>query len=413
MNPRLARLQPYPFERLRELLKDGVPPAHLSPIPLSIGEPRHTPPPFVLEALARELPSIAQYPTTVGSLELRSACRDWLLRRFDLPAGSIDPQTHVLPVNGTREALFAIAQAVIDATPDHKGRPPLVAMPNPFYQIYEGAALLAGAEPLFLDTPAEQGFLPDLDQIASDTWDQVQLLYLCSPGNPAGAVMSEAQLARALDLADKHDFIVVTDECYAEIFFDETSPPPSLLGAAWRSGRQDFSRCLVFHSLSKRSNLPGLRSGFVAGDARLINDFLLYRTYHGCSMPPPTQVASTLAWADDAHVLANRDAYRAKFRAVQEILQDVADIEIPAGGFYLWMNVGGRWSGDDERFVRDLFVDQHITVVPGSYLARPSQGAGPSTTHTNPGQGRVRISLVASLEDCIEAAHRIRRQLQG
>jgi N-succinyldiaminopimelate aminotransferase len=265
---------------------------------------------------------------------------------------------------------------------------------------------LAGAEPLFLDTPAERGFFPDLAAVSAETWDRVQLLYLCSPGNPAGAVMTEAQLREALALAERHDFIVVTDECYAEIFFDEAEPPPSLLGAAWRAGRTDFARCLVFHSLSKRSNLPGLRSGFVAGDARILQDFLLYRTYHGCSMPPPTQAASTLAWRDDAHVRANRDAYRAKFLAVKDILGDLIEIEIPAGGFYLWLDVGPRWHHDDERFVQALFAQEHITVVPGSYLARDA-GQG------NPGRGRVRISLVASLDDCIEAAHRIRRLLQG
>jgi N-succinyldiaminopimelate aminotransferase len=413
MNPRLARLQPYPFERLRELLKDGSPPPNLSPIPLSIGEPRHAPPPFVLDTLARELAGVAQYPTTLGTLALRRACAEWLKRRFTLPADSVDPDTHILPVNGTREALFAIAQAIVDPTPDRQGQAPLVAMPNPFYQIYEGAALLAGAEPLFLDTPAEQGFLANLDQISPETWARVQLLYLCSPGNPAGAVMSERELTRALDLADEHNFIVVTDECYAEIYFDESAPPPSILGAAWRSGRRDFSRCLAFHSLSKRSNLPGLRSGFVAGDAALIKDFLLYRTYHGCSMPPPTQEASALAWADDAHVLANREAYRAKFLAFKDILHDVAEIDIPAGGFYLWLKVDDRWGGDDEKFVRDLYVDQHITVVPGSYLARRTQLTDAQNSFGNPGRGRVRISLVASLDDCIEAAQRIRRQLQG
>ncbi len=406
MNSLLHYLQPYPFERLRLLLKDCVPPAGLKPIPLSIGEPRHAPPDFVLEALTRELPGVAQYPTTLGNLDLRAACAEWLQRRFSLPVGAVNPDTQVLPVNGTREALFAIAQAVIDTQAPMNGRRPLVAMPNPFYQIYEGAALLAGAEPLFLDTPASQGYLPDLSAVSADTWDRVQLLYLCSPGNPAGAVMSEAALIEAIELAEKHDFIIATDECYAEIFFDEAAPPPSLLGAAWRAGRRSFERCLVFHSLSKRSNLPGLRSGFVAGDACILKDFLLYRTYHGCSMPPPTQVASTLAWRDDAHVRANRDEYRAKFLAVKEILGTHAEIEIPPGGFYLWLKTPGRWAGDDERFVQDLFATQHITVVPGSYLARDG-GSG------NPGQGRVRISLVASLADCIEAAHRIRQLLQG
>lgn len=404
MNARLGRLQAYPFERLAALKAGITPPAGLAHIALSIGEPKHPPPAFVLDELKESLAGLGSYPATAGTPALKSACARWLERRFALDPGSVG-SANVLPVNGTREALFAFAQAVVDrdraataAVGLGTATRPLVAMPNPFYQIYEGAALLAGAEPFFIDTPAANGFLPDLAAVPGSVWERVQLLYLCSPGNPAGAVMSIAQWQQALALAERYDFLIAADECYAELFADESQPPPSLLNAAVASGRLGFERCVVFHSLSKRSSLPGLRSGFVAGDARVLEQFLLYRTYHGCAMPLPTQAASVTAWNDEAHVLANRRLYREKFAGVVPILAPHLCFEPPQGGFYLWADVGG----DDEIWARDLYARQNVTVLPGSYLARAVHGV-------NPGAGRVRISLVARLAECVEAAERIVR----
>ena len=396
MNRDLDKLLPYPFERLAQLKAGVTPPADLAHIALSIGEPKHAPPAFVLETLRDAMAGFGSYPTTVGTPELRAACGRWLERRFGFAPQSIGA-AQVLPVNGTREALFAIAQAVVDRS-KARGGAPLVAMPNPFYQIYEGAALLAGAEPFFIDTRAEDGFLPDLDAVPASVWDRCQLLYLCNPGNPAGAVMDLALLQRVLTLAERHDFVVAADECYADIYPDESAPPPSLLSAALALGDAAFRRCLVFHSLSKRSSLPGLRSGFVAGDAQLLGRFLLYRTYHGCSMPLPTQAASIAAWGDESHVIENRRLYREKFSRVAPLLAPHLDFVLPEGGFYLWAGV----HGDDEIFTRELFAQENVTVVPGSYLARPVDGI-------NPGAGRVRISLVAEVDECIEAAHRIVR----
>jgi N-succinyldiaminopimelate aminotransferase len=393
MNPRLASLRPYPFERLRNLLAGAVPPADLRAIPLSIGEPKHAPPAFIGEALTRALPTLGSYPLAIGLPELRAAVADWLVRRFPLPAGSVRPEDMVLPVNGTREALFAFVQAAVDAS-----RPrPAVLMPNPFYQIYEGAALLAGAEPVFLDCDPKLGHLPDLDAVDAATWNRCQVLFLCSPGNPTGAVMPEDYLRRALELSARHGFLVAADECYSEIYLDESRPPPGLLSAAHAAGNTEFERCVVFHSLSKRSSVPGLRSGFVAGDARVLADFRLYRTYHGCAVPVHTQLASIPAWRDEEHVRENRRLYREKFAQVVPILREVLDVEVPAGAFYLWVEVG-----DDEAFTRGLFERQHVTVLPGSYLARDTAGG-------NPGRGRVRISLVASVADCVDAAERIVR----
>ena len=403
MNPHLTELQAYPFERLAKLKTGIVPPAHLTHIPLSIGEPKHAPPDFVLQVLRDSLAGLGQYPSTVGLPELRSACARWLERRFGLGADRVGLDA-VLPVNGTREALFAFAQAVIDPTAKS-----LVAMPNPFYQIYEGAALLAGATPYFFDTPADNSFLPDLDAIPAAVWERVRLLYLCSPGNPGGAVMSIDQLRCAIELADKHDFIIASDECYAELYADEAYPPPSLLNAALAAGHSNFERCVVFHSLSKRSSLPGLRSGFVAGDPTVLRDFLLYRTYHGCAMPVPTQLASIAAWNDDEHVKANRALYREKYTRVLPILAPHLDVIQPAGGFYLWPNVGG----DDAAFTRELFARQNVTVVPGSYLARTTRNGLIDSSGSNPGAGRVRISLVANVEDCVMAAGRIADFTQG
>jgi N-succinyldiaminopimelate aminotransferase len=395
MNPGFLQLAAYPFERLADLKAGLVPPPGLKHIPLSIGEPRHAPPQFVIDKLRAHLTELGSYPATRGIPELRHAAARWAERRFALPVNVIDGDTQVLPVTGTREALFAFVQAVVDShTPVQR---PLVLMPNPGYQVYEGAALLAGAEPCYLNTTAANGFLPDLDAVSADVWRRCQLLFLCSPANPVGSIMSLAYLQRALQLAAQYDFVIASDECYADIFDDESQPPPSLLSAAIAMGNPSFARCMTFHSLSKRSSLPGLRSGFVAGAADLIKPFLLYRTYHGCAMSVPTQHASSVAWGDDEHVVANRALYRRKFDRVIPILAPVVNVQRPAGGFYLWLHVGG----DDAAFTAGLFAAQNITVVPGSYLARDAHGS-------NPGNGYIRISLVASEDECIQAAQRIR-----
>ncbi len=396
MNPRLDLLHAYPFERLARLKTGVTPPAGLSHIAMSIGEPQHAPPSFVLDTLRDSLHRLGSYPATAGLPELRASAARWLERRFGLPAQSVKPDM-VLPVNGTREALFAFVQAVVD-----QSIAPIVAMPNPFYQIYEGAALLAGAEPYFLDTVAASGYVPDLDAVDDSVWRRCQILFLCSPGNPSGAVLSLDFLRHALQLAERHDFVIAADECYTEIYLDERSPPPGLLQAALAAGHDRFQRCMVFHSLSKRSSVPGLRSGFVAGDPQLVSRFLLYRTYHGSAMAVPTQLASIAAWDDDAHAAANRGLYQQKFDKVVPILSNVLEFERPAGAFYLWAAVGG----DDERFARDLFARRNVTVLPGSYLARAAHGS-------NPGAGRVRISLVPGVADCIEAAERIRTLVAG
>ena len=396
MNPDLDKLQPYPFEKLNRLKAEVTPPAGLPHIALSIGEPKHQPPAFVAQALVDALAGLANYPLTKGRLELRQTMGSWLERRFELSAGSIDPEHHVLPVAGTREALFAFAQAVVDRTCNA-----LVLCPNPFYQIYEGAALLAGAQPYFLNTTAEHGFLPDLDSVPVEVWRRTQLIYLCTPGNPTGAVAPLHLLQRLIALADEHDFIIASDECYSELYFDEQRPPPGLLQAAAAMGRDDYRRCVVFHSLSKRSNLPGLRSGFVAGDAALLRRFLLYRTYQGCALPPHTQAASLVAWQDEDHVKANRDLYREKFDAVLAILEPVLEVSRPDAGFYLWAHT----PQDDTHFAQQLFARENVTVLPGSYLSRDAHGS-------NPGQRRIRMALVAEPAECIEAAQRIRRYLE-
>lgn len=397
MNPNLPKLKPYPFERLARLKSGVAPPAGKQHIALSIGEPRHAPPAFVIDALTRHMDGLAAYPQAKGVPELREAIAAWLNRRFGLAPGMLDPERHIVPVSGTREGLFSFVQAVID--PAAK---PLVLMPNPFYQIYEGAAFLAGAEPYYLNTTAENGFLPDLDAVPESVWRRAQVLFLCSPGNPTGAVMDKAYLAKALDLADRYDFVIAADECYSEIYFDENAPPPGLLEVCRETGRDDFRRAVVFHSLSKRSNVPGLRSGFVAGDAAIIQPFLLYRTYHGCAMPLPAQLASVEAWNDDAHVVENRTRYRQKFRDALEILGAVTDIELPPAAFYLWM----KTPVDDETFVRRLFAEQNLTLLPGSYLSRDTAGG-------NPGKGYVRISLVPGVDECREAMQRIREFMKN
>lgn len=397
MNPHLDQLHPYPFEKLALLTAGVTPPADLKRIAFTIGEPQHEAPQVVLDALSGALKGVSKYPATKGDLSLRQAIADWCEWRFKLPAAAMNAETQVLPVNGTREALFAIVQTLVDAS-----RPAKVVMPNPFYQIYEGAALLAGGQPHYLSCTAENGFQPDFTQVPAEVWRDTQLVFICSPGNPTGALLSLEQQKKLLELADEHDFVICADECYSEIYFDENNPPPGLLQACAESGRLDFSRCLVFHSLSKRSNLPGLRSGFVAGDAQLIQAFLRYRTYHGCAMPPHHQVASQVAWQDETHVKANREIYRAKFNAVLDILQPVMDIQRPDAGFYLWPVT----PVDDELFTRRLLETQNLGVLPGRYLSREVDGL-------NPAVGRIRMALVAELEECIEGAQRLRRFIEA
>ena len=398
MNPDLNRLQPYPFEKLAALKAGLEPPIGLDPIALSIGEPRHPTPSLIHESVLSHLHGLANYPTTKGLPALREAIAAWLTRRFGLPADSLDPERQVLPVNGTREALFSFAQAVVDRA---KTRP-LVMMPNPFYQIYEGAALLAGAEPHFLNCAEDNAFVPDFDAVDALQWRRCQLLYLCSPGNPSGAVIDIDTLRKLIDLAHRYDFIIAADECYSEIYFDEERPPVGLLQAAAAMGNTAYRRCMVFHSLSKRSNAPGLRSGFVAGDADIIDAYFRYRTYHGCAMPLQHQAASIAAWRDEQHVRANRDAYREKFDAVLEILAPVLEVYRPEAGFYLW----ARTPIDDADFAAGLYASGNVTVLPGSFLSR-------DTADGNPGAKRVRMALVAELDECVDAARRIRSYIES
>jgi len=397
MNPDLASLHPYPFEKLARLKQDCTPPADKMHIALSIGEPKHPTPGFITEAFLEHAHGLSIYPTTIGTIELRDSIANWLNTRFNL-SDSADASRHVLPVNGTREALFAFAQAVVNRSAPQ----PLVVMPNPFYQIYEGAALLAGAEPHFLNCDADNHFIPDFANVSADIWDRCQLLYLCSPGNPTGAVIDQATLTTLIDLAHKHDFIIAADECYSELYFDEDNAPVGLLEAAVKAGFTDFSHCVVFHSLSKRSNAPGLRSGFVAGDEKIIKDFLRYRTYHGCAMPPATQSASLVAWSDEQHVIANRELYREKFAAVLDILSPIMNVSLPEASFYLWAETPIA----DTDFAQRLFDEQNVTVLPGSFLAR-------ETDKGNPGANRIRLALVAPLAECIEAAHRIKHLIEN
>ncbi len=392
MNPNLDRLQPYPFEKLRALNAAVEPNPALPHIALSIGEPKHEPPAFVLQTLVDNLPQLAKYPATVGVPELRHAISDWACQRFKLSRTSLT-ESHVLPVNGTREALFSFTQACVTGG--------AVLMPNPFYQIYEGATLLAGAEPVFLNCAEDNGFVPDFDAVSPATWQRCQMLFLCSPGNPTGAVLNSGTLQKLIELADRYDFVIASDECYSELYFDEQQPPVGLLQVCAEIGRDDFRRCVVFHSLSKRSNLPGLRSGFVAGDREILQKFLLYRTYHGCALPVPTQLASIAAWNDEAHVEANRQLYREKFDAVLGILGDLLDVQKPDASFYLWP----RTPVADTEFAHRLFATQNVTVLPGRFLAR-------TTEQGNPGENRVRMALVASMDECVEAAQRIKTFVQ-
>ncbi len=389
MNPDLELLQPYPFERLRQLLATNRPPETLAAINLSIGEPKHATPQLIFEALAAAFPTLSSYPNTLGSEALREAIAAWLARRYAL--ARIDAATQVMPVAGSREALFAFAQTVVDRT-----RPARVAAPNPFYQIYEGAALLAGAQPLFLPCTPENGFRMDFSAVDRSTWSQVQLIYVCSPGNPHGRVMPLEEWQGLFELADRHDFVIASDECYSEIYFDEAAPPLGGLQAAATLGRSGFERLVVFGSLSKRSNAPGLRSGFVAGDAALLRQFFLYRTYHGTALGPAVQAASVAAWRDEAHVVENRRKYATKFRHATPLVQQVLQTTMPEAAFYLW----ARTPIDDAEFARRLHAQHNVTVLPGSYLSRTRDGF-------NPGCGFVRIALVAEEAEVMEAARRI------
>jgi N-succinyldiaminopimelate aminotransferase len=389
MNPDLDRLQPYPFERLRQLFIGVTPPAHLAPINLSIGEPRHATPPFILEAYARALPGLANYPLTAGVPELREAIAAWAKRRFHLTA--LDPATQVLPVSGSREALFSFAQAVVDRTRDA-----LVVAPNPFYQIYEGAALLAGARPAYLPTTAANGFRMEFERLKPAQWSEVQLVYVCSPGNPTGRVLTLDEWAALFELSDRHGFIIASDECYSEVYFDEAEPPLGSLQAAAQLGREGYPRLVMFSSLSKRSNVPGMRSGFVAGDAEVIAKFLLYRTYHGCAMGPPAQAASIAAWNEETHVVENRRLYAQKFAQATPVIAQKLECSKPDAAFYLW----ARTPIDDAEYARRLYAERNVTVLPGSYLSR-------TVDDENPGTGHVRIALVASPTEVAEAAARI------
>ena len=397
MNPGLKYCHPYPFEKLAQLKHGVTAPEGKPHISLSIGEPTHPTPAFIQDALFEHIKGLGTYPTTKGILGLRKAIADWLGLRFKIPCDAINPETQVLPVSGTREALFSIAQCVVDASQANLTKKPIVIMPNPFYQIYEGAALLAGAEPYFLNTVEANGYLPDFDSVSEAIWQRCFVIYICSPGNPSGAVMPQADQEKLIHLAEKYDLIIASDECYSELYDDEANPPVGLLQTAYAMGNTTFKRCLVFHSLSKRSNAPGLRSGFVAGDADILRPYFQYRTYQGCAMPLPTQQASILAWQDEAHVIENRQLYRTKFAAFIDILSDVCDIHKPAASFYVWL----KTALNAEEFAQQLFAQQNVTVLPGSYLSREFSGI-------NPGQNHVRIALVAPLADCIEAAHRIK-----
>ena len=396
MNPHLNLLQPYPFQRLRDLFQGLTPNPDFRHVNLSIGEPKHETPSIISEALANNLSGLASYPTTVGTPALREAINQWLQRRYRIPALDIDKA--ILPVNGSREALFAFAQAVVDTSGSQQ---PVVISPNPFYPIYEGAAFLAGAMPYFINTTPENDFVMDLTQVPADILRRTQLVYVCSPGNPSGKVMDIQAWKTLFELSDQYGFVIASDECYSEIYFDEAHPPVGALQAAHQLGR-DFSRVVMFSSLSKRSNVPGMRSGFVAGDAALIEKFALYRTYHGCAMNPAVQAASVVAWNDETHVIHNRSLYSEKFHAVTPVLQQVwTQTQLPDAAFYLWINT----QQDDTQVARKLYQDLNITVLPGSFLAREAHGL-------NPGKNFIRMALVAPTAETIEAAHRIRDYLK-
>lgn len=395
MNQNLDLLQPYPFQKLKKLLADTSRSASFKPVDLHIGEPKHSTPDFIRQTMIQHLDGLASYPTTQGSLALRQSIANWLMQRYHLPV--INPETEVIPVNGSREALFSFAQAVVDTT---RNESPAVICPNPFYQIYEGAALLAGAQPQFINTAAEDHFRLNYAQLPENIWKQAQLIYVCSPGNPTGSVMTMNEWQQLFELSDHYGFIIAADECYSEIYPDENNPPLGALEAAHRLGRSGFSRLVVFNSLSKRSNVPGLRSGFVAGDAQILKKYLLYRTYQGCAMNPASQAASTAAWNDESHVAENRRMYREKFSQVKSLLTGTLAIRLPDASFYLWI----KTPVSDTEFTKRLYRDYNVTVLPGSYLGRNVRGI-------NPGENFVRIALVAPLDACMDAAGRIKNLL--
>lgn len=388
MNPALGRLHPYPFEKLAALFADLTPPSDLPNISLSIGEPKHAAPEFVKQALIDSLQHLSTYPTTKGLLSLRQAIATWLTKRFHLQ--NVNPDTQVIPVSGTREALFSFVQAAVD-----RDLSPKVVMPNPFYQIYEGAAILAGATPYLVNCTADNDYLGDWDRIPNTVWAQTQLVFVCTPGNPTGAVMPADKLKRLIELSDEYGFAIASDECYSELYFDQA--PIGLLEVCAQMGRHDFKNCVVFHSLSKRSNLPGLRSGFVAGDARLLGRYLQYRTYHGAALPVQHQLASQVAWQDETHVEANRVLYRQKFDLFLSELGDRLPFKKPDAGFYFWLPVD-----NDEDFARQLYREANITVLAGRYLSRETQDG-------NPGANHVRMALVADIAQCEQAIERIKR----
>ena len=399
MNPLLSRLQPYPFERLRQLHADITPNSVYKPISLGIGEPRHATPQLIKDALTSSLAGLANYPGTLGEPKLRQTMSDWLARRYG--GLKVDPATQILPVNGSREALFSLAQTVLDASQPGA----TVVCPNPFYQIYEGAALLAGAQTWFAPSEPARNFGIDWAAVPEAVWATTQLVFVCSPGNPAGAVMSLPEWELLFKLSDRYGFVIASDECYSEIYFRD-EPPLGGLQAASQLGRHDFKNLISLTSLSKRSNVPGLRSGFVAGDASIIKSFLLYRTYHGSAMSPIVQAASIAAWSDEQHVIENRALYREKFARVTPLLASVMDVVLPDAGFYLWAAIPEVFKGSDTAFSRELLALYNVVVLPGSYLARDAQGF-------NPGAGRIRMALVAGTAECVEAAERIVQFIQS
>ena len=392
VNPLLAKLQPYPFEKLRQLFSGVTPNPAYQAISLGIGEPKHPTPAFIQQAVTDHLSGLASYPTTAGSDALRATIAGWLERRYGLP--KLDPAHQILPVNGSREALFALAQTVVNPSPGA-----LVLCPNPFYQIYEGAAYLAGAQPYFVNSDPLRNFAPDFKSVPADVWPQVQLLFICSPGNPTGAVLSLADWKELFELSDRYGFVIAADECYSEIYFKAEAPLGSM-EAAHQLGRTGYPRLIAFSSLSKRSNVPGMRSGFVAGDAEILKKFLLYRTYHGSAMSPTIQAASIMAWNDEQHVVENRAKYIEKFSQVTPLLQTVLDVALPDAGFYLWARVDQSPAISDTDYAKRLYAEYNVTVLPGSYLARDAHGV-------NPGRNFVRMALVAEVDECLEAARRI------
>ena len=399
MNQNLNLLQPYPFQRLRDLFKGTTPNPAYAPINLSIGEPKHATPQLIKDALVDNLAGLANYPTTIGALTLREAISNWISRRYGV--APLNPETAILPVTGSREALFAFAQLIVDRSKPN----PVVISPNPFYQIYEGAAFLAGAEPYFLNTLPENDHAMDFASVPTDVLNRTQLVYVCSPGNPSGKVMSLAQWKVIFDLSDQYGFVIAADECYSEIYFDESQPPLGALQAAHQLNRS-YKNLVVFSSLSKRSNVPGMRSGFVAGDEKIIEKFSLYRTYHGCAMNPAVQAASMTAWNDEAHVIENRKLYAEKFSVITPLLSSVLEVKKPDAAFYLWAKIkpsNGHQLSDTE-FALTLYREFNVTVLPGSYLAREAHGI-------NPGEHFVRLALVASLDECVDAANRIKKMM--